>query len=574
MNEEIHLRDYLRVINKRRGLVCSVFIVILTLVILGTFAATPQYEGKTQVLIEKVSNNNLTDGGRFNSFDPEFYETQFQLIKSQAVAKRVIEMLQLDKGSLRAPGLVEGRQNLLGGDEGALSSLKKSIREYLSGGASEKVVAQRSVVDSMAAALGEEIQVTPVKNSRLVNISYLSPNADFAAIIANTIAKAYIEQSLNMKMDATRRTLDWMSRKADEERQKLKAKEEEIQAYMRANNLVTVENRMAVLPQKLAEISTALVRIETKRKEKQELYQRVSKVASNMTAAEAVLGLTSNNTLQILRDEILKAEQKVRELSAKYGPKHPVMVKAVGDLDILQSKKNEEIKRLIEGTRNAYEFALASEENLRAQMDRTKAEAHTLNEKSIQYDELKREMETNRQLYDALLLKMKEQSITGETDPVNLWIVEKALVPLAAVKPNKIKNLLLGLIVGLMAGVGLAFFVEYLDNTVKYPEETEKILGLPTLGLVSLWQEKAQSIDRAVIEQPRSAFAECYKALRTAVLLSSVDGLPGRILVTSPAAGAGKTTTAVNLAMRLAQAGKRGLLMDGDLRKRRMHKAR
>jgi capsular exopolysaccharide synthesis family protein len=175
-------------------------------------------------------------------------------------------------------------------------------------------------------------------------------------------------------------------------------------------------------------------------------------------------------------------------------------------------------------------------------------------------------------LYDALMLKIKEQNITQDTQPVNVWIVEKATVPGYAVKPNKKKIFLGGFLACLMLGVGLAFFIEYLDNTVKYPEETERKLGISVLGLISLWKEQKGAVENAVIDSPRSAFAETYKALRTAILLSKAEGAPGRILITSPGPGAGKTTTAVNLAMALAQSEKRVLLVDADLRKPRMHK--
>ncbi|RMF44026.1 MAG: polysaccharide biosynthesis tyrosine autokinase, partial [Deltaproteobacteria bacterium] len=424
----------------------------------------------------------------------------------------------------------------------------------------------------LADMIAEQLEVRPFKNSRIVTISYRSPNPEFAARVANATATAYVEQTLNMKLDSTRLTLDWMTRKAEEERKKLDAAEKRLQAYMVANDIVTLEDRLTVTPQKLNQISSQLVNAEAKRKEMEAIYLQVKRLASRPDEAETLPAVASDPAMQTLRSEILQAEQKLRELSAKYGPKHPVMIKANGDLEVLKRKRDQEVERIVRSLKNQYDLAVSTEESLRAQLDRTKAEALNLNQKFIQYSALKREVDTNRQLYDALMLKIKEQSITKETQPVNLWIVEKAAVPEFPVSPNKKKNLLLGLIVGLMAGIGLAFFVEYLDNTVKYPEETEKALGLSVLGLVSLWKEKDAQLERVLLEQPRSTHSENYRALRTAVMLSSAEGAPARILVTSPGPAAGKTTTAANLAIALAQAEKKVVLIDGDLRKPRLHK--
>jgi capsular exopolysaccharide synthesis family protein len=568
--EGIHLREYLKIVVKHRKTVGGFFIITFVLVMLGTFAQTPQYKATTRAIIEKAISDPLAGGqAKFN--DPEFHETQYQLIQSHAVARRVVDMLSLEDTF----DTYVGRYMQPSFPETAMRWIKKEMRRIerllTRTETAQPAKSEMSRADWIASMIQGGIVVEPVPNSRLVSISYFSPNPEFASLVANTVAKAYQEETLDMKMEFTRRTMAWMTKKAEEEEKKLEESEKRIGEFMRANNLVTLENRVAVMPQQLSQVGTDLVRAQSRREELEALYEKVQKVARNPRAAETIPAVASDPALRTLQTQILEAEQTVMQLSGKYGQRHPAMIKARGDINVLKEKKAQEIARIIESIKNEYELARSAEKSLGAHMQRNKTEAQRINEKFIQYQALTRELETNRQLYDALITKVKEQSMVGENQPVvNFWIVEEAGVPLRPREPRKMVNALLGLVVGLFGGVGIAFFTEYLDNTIKDPEETETILGTPVLGVISLCVDR-QPLDM-VVKEPRSAFTENYKALRTSLLLSSADGAPARILITSPGTGEGKTTTAVNLALVLAQSDKRVLLIDGDLRKPRLHK--
>ena len=572
---EIHLRDIGNTLRKYRRVAGIFFLSVFGLVIVVTFAATPYYEGAARVMIEKVEGESLGGTSSGRGIDPEFYQTQFQLIRSRAVVGRVVNLLDLERNydayhdiALKQQSWLQASWRLL---KNGVSSFSKQAR--ISSGrtadstASDDNKRRELIIDEIRS----QMTVRPVEGTRLVDIVYFSTNPQLASLVANTTARAYIEETLDLKMEATRRNLEWMSKKAESEAEKLKKSEQALQAYMRANNIVTLEDRLTVTPETLSEINLQLLRAETRRKELEILSAKVGRSGRNYQNVEAVAAVSADPALQAIRAQIVETEKNIMELSNKYGSRHPLMVKAQGDLSVLERKKRQEIDRITRSIRNDYELALSNERTLRGKLTSTKSEAFNLNEKFIQYGALKRVVDTNRQLYDALMLRLKEQSITEERQPVSLWLVEQAVPPKVPAKPWKKANLLIGLVVSVFGAVGLAFVLDYLDNTVKEPEQAEAILGLPILGVVSKRHKHQYGPEEAVLREPLSPFAESYRGLRTAIFLSFADRPPKRILFTSSGAGEGKSTTAVNLAMVLAQSEKRVLLVDGDLRKPRLH---
>ncbi len=295
-------------------------------------------------------------------------------------------------------------------------------------------------------------------------------------------------------------------------------------------------------------------------------------LASNPEALEDLPAITSDPTIQSIRSQILAAEQTITEYQKKYGQKHPAMVTALADLRTLKEKKLEQVRRVVESIKNQYELARASEENFRRYAGQTKAETLTIGEKFIQYGVLKREAETSKQLFDAIVARIKEQGVTQDIQTINMWVMEKAEVPTRPTTPNTKKNILLGLLAGLFGGVGLAFFVDYLDNTIKSPEEIETRFSMPVLGTIEFLKPELGIIEELVRKDPRSHLAENYRVIRTNILLSSAEKHPKNIVVTSTSPQEGKTTTAVNLATILAQSGDPILLIDADLRRPRIHK--
>jgi len=565
--EEIHIRDYWKVIAKRRNSVLTFFSVLVVIVSIGTFTTTPVYMATTRVLIDRENQYMPNINALYTDFYSEdYYHTQYELIRSGAVAAKVVKNLNLQNNPEFNPAARRSNGS-------ALSELFGMLKNIF---VTTKNIPEGKIPDVPLLVLAKQIQgglrVEPVKNSRMVNISYEYHDPNLAAAIANGIANAYVEQVLDIKMGTAKHAVEWMSKKIEEQKKLLEESQRALQEYMKDKDIVELENKEALTPQKLQSLSSQLVMAENKRKEAEALYSQVKELTGNLAGALTVPAIAGDPVMQSLRTEEIKIEKDVMEMSKKYGEKHPQMIRLKEDLRAVQDRMSSEAKRIITSIRNEYELARAREAGLRSSLAQGKGEALSLSEKSIQYGVLKREVESNQQIYDALLKRIKETSLIEEVKSFNIYIVDMAEVPKSPIRPKRFLNVLLSVIVGLFGGVAIAFFLEYVDNTFKRPDDVEEKLSLPLLGVIPSFNKAGsdERLETITHTNQKSTFSETYRTLRTSILLSTVEPVKS-VVVTSSLEDEGKTTTAINLAIALAQMEKMVLLVDADLRKPKIH---
>ena len=572
MEEVRDLLDYWHTVSKRRWVVLSCLLIVFTTVAIGTLKQKPTYGGTVLVEINPEQPNvlNFKEVLQISSVDVDSYrETQFRVLQSRTLADRVVQDLQL----YRHPEFYR-QQRLFGLFERDPETIPAASDTGPPDLSSE---AYRSSVKHLM----DVVEVTPVRRSNLVEVYFYSHDPQLAARVANQLAADYIEQNLQVKWDETIKASEWLSNQLVGLKGKLEKSEDALQAYAQAHSILFVEDRKNLVNARLEQLQTEYTKAQADRFQKESLYSLVQ-----AGKVQDLPGVLANNLIQDLSIRLAELERDYAQQTAIVKPDYPKAVQLRKQIDALQASLETQKKALVQNIVDEYRSAVAREKYLAEAVDAQKKEVNDIAEKSIQYNILKREVDTNKQLYDGLLQRLKEAQVSAGLKASNIRIVDAAEVPRRPVRPRVVLNLGIGFILGLGLGIGLAFFQDYLDKSLKTPDEVETLVRLPSLGVIpafaalgagkapgtGLMSRRGATAQMAPAVQTSPASIEAFRSLRTSILLSA-NPVPKLILITSAFPGEGKTSTTINLGATLASLGSRVVIVDCDMRRPACHRS-
>lgn len=572
------LRDYLRVLLKRIWVVLGTLAVVFGATLIASLRSTPIYDAVGSIAINKPDPmlTSLRDGNTpIDYYDPTDLDTEVRILRSDLLALQVIKELNLDK-----------LPEFGGHGESTSSSLELTT---------DTLQPDSARANALLGAFKGNLRVLLEPNTRIIDVHYRSPNKELAARIVNTLANTYIEQNFKTRFESTMQASDWLSRQLVDLQMKVETSQEKLVQYQKEHQILGIDDKQNITTEKLDELNKQLTDAESQRMEKEALYRLAesgdSESAASVAGAAAAPGkssVASSGLLDRLEGEKADLKVQIAQMGTQFGPAYPKIAQLNNQLKEIDVQIQVEMKKVAERLRGDYMAALQRETMLRQALEEQKQQENKLNESAIEYSLLKRDFETNRTLYEGLLQKLKEAGVTAGLRSNNIREVDIARTPAGPAEPNIPRNLGFAFVLGLTSGIGLAFLLEGIDNTVRTPEQAQLISGLPSLGMIPLAPKSAtdnnakqglmvaaskEAVELITQSRPQSQMAESYRALRTSLLLTSLGAPPKTILITSALPREGKTTTSINTAIVLAQKGTRVLLIDADLRRPSIHKA-
>ena len=590
--ESTHLRDYLFVILKRKWLILSLVLVVTSLVTIQMSRLPAIYEAEALIRIEPKQSSVLKSKDVvITAPDPNFWGTQLKLLENPALARQVVLTLDLPNNPNFFGGQAQG---------GIFSSLRRILSRPKGSGAApaaptglnvitENELAERELSSEELAKLepyedaiisGETIEPQPQTN--LVKIKFQHPDPSLAQKIANTLADVFAKNNLERTTEGSQKASHILAREISNFQTKIKQRQEEMFNYARNHNLpLNNEPDGNLEAKRLMTLSNQLLDAENDRKNLQAQYESAKNTGDPFSVPDVV----NSERIARLRDRISALKEKRDSLLVTYTPEWPEVKKVEAELRPLEAEVSKGAREIVNSMKSRHEAAIARENDLRRSYQQQRGTTTQQTRDQIGMLQMSQELETDKQYLNTLLQKQKELS-GGSSETNEVTISSYSRFPRAPIGPPRLRNIMIAFLLSLVAGIGLAFLLDFLDDTVKSLEDVDRYLHIPALALIPASRnERARLLPLggqspggphettalAMIEDVRSPIAESYRHLRTSLLLSSAGQPPKTILITSSQPSEGKTTTAINTAFMLAQTGAEVLIVDCDLRRPRLH---
>jgi polysaccharide biosynthesis transport protein len=561
---DVHVLDRLSVVFKHLRLIAAVFAVVVSIAMLESYSATPLYRTQARIVIQDERSTAI---GTLNSNDPAYWQdpepyfnTQYRVLQSRGLARRVLKTLPAPPQA--EPGTLE---RVISFPRQVLGRLRAKPEAAPEVPAKDETVPESSAIGAFLAGL----QIVPVKGTRLVEIVYSSPDPEYAALAANTVAREYVQQNLDSKLLNTNTTLDWLKGELDKQRKKVEAAERAMANYQEGQNAISLDDRQNIVIARLNSLNEAVTKAKTARLQKESLHRQLGGVTADTPGVDTFPIVAQNGTIAELKTQIARLHAEKASLRQRLQEAHPQVQTLNTQIAGAAERLRLETSKVLEAIGNDYRAALAEEQSLSSSLEDQKRQAMDLNRKNISYSILQREAEGERNVYNALLQQEKEMRVVSNSRANNVQLMDVAEMPGGPYTPNHGRDWLMALVLGLALGVAFAYTVEYLDDTVKIPDDVTRRLKLPLLGLVpAVAGGKVPVLTNPVPHD----FGESFRSLRTSLVFTNGGNGKRMIAVTSTQPLEGKTTTACNLAVALALGGSRVMLIDGDMRRPGLHR--
>jgi succinoglycan biosynthesis transport protein ExoP len=570
---EVHLLDRLAVLYRYRMLCVTVFVLVTAAMIIQGYSAVKVYQAQARLLIEDERSTAVpglqNDQNTFYE-DPEpYYQTQYKILKGRDLMRRVVHKLHLEavpefNGTKPAPPTPTS----------LLSDLKTRVVGYF-GTPAATAPAETPKVDETAdesALVGGfigRVGVEPVRGTHLVDVTFISEEPKFSAEAVNTLIDEYVTENLEVKLRSTQGMLDWLGNELATQQKRVEESERALAEYREKENALSLDDKQNIVLARLNQLNDTATHARSVRVQKESLYNQVKAIAAG-TNPDAIPIIAGNPGVQTARSKLGDLQRQKVQLLERYADKHPQVINVNAQLQDAQKQLDIAIAGAVQSVRNEYETAAIEERTFAKNLEGAKSEATDLNRKGIGYGVMEREAKSNREVYQSLLTREKELRVSANSRTNNVRVVDRAEVPRGPITPSGRRTWLMSAVIGLVLAVAVALGLDYMNDTIKTPEDITRRLKLPFLGLVPAVRGDKHPL-LASSHVPHD-FGESFRSLRTSLISKYPEEGTKIIIVTSAQPLEGKTTTAANIAMALAYGGSRVLLVDADMRRPGLHR--